>query len=79
MNGRSSKKIRKEVRRSYEANRQAMLARVLSDMEENPEYALKVHTVSISKQHGKLRRAWMRISHAWRLIDTSPQIRLRWR
>ena len=78
MSGKSSKKLRKEIRRSYEANRQAMLARVLADMEENPEYVLKVHTTAISKQDGRWRRIWMRLRHAWRLIDTSRHIKLRW-
>jgi len=72
MNGRQSKKIRKDIRRAYEGNKNQMLARVIKDMEANPDFCLAVHNEAVKG------RVLLRIKHAWRLIDTSPHIKMKW-
>jgi len=77
MNGSKVKKMRREVRKAYGQNEREMYARVLTDIEANPDFALMVNTNAISKQEGWLNRTRLRISHAWRVIDCSPVVRVR--
>jgi hypothetical protein len=78
MSGKTARKLRKEVRRSYEANADVVLARVIKKMEQNPNFALAVHTNALAESSGgKIKRAVRRLYHAWRIIDTSPVV-LKW-
>ena len=77
MSAKTEKKVRKKVRKAYQANHDAMQARILADLEHRPDFALLVHYNAIKGIDGWWNRLYASLHHAWRLIDRSPVIKLR--
>lgn len=77
MSAKQAKALRKKMRKAYEKEKEMMLGRVLSDIEDNQEFALHMHYNSINKLSTFRKRLLASVSHAWRLIDRSPVIRLK--
>jgi len=76
MSGKQARNTRKKINKAYKDNYKVMQARVLTDIEANPDFAMKLHYNAINGLNTKWKRFQASVIHAWRLIDRSPVIKL---
>lgn len=77
MSGKQARNMRRAVNKAYKANYNEMQARILTDVEGNPAFAMKLHCNAINGLNTRWKRFSSSVTHAWRLIDRSPVIKLR--
>jgi len=77
MSGKQARRTRRQVNKAYKENYNSMRARVLTQIEDNPDFAMRLHYNAINGLSTKWKRLQASVVHAWRLVDRSPVIKLR--